>query len=288
MFSDWTMRRLISIVVLSATLPATAAGQRLPRTPEPGSPERTAILDAVRPTVERQVDAHVTFADVRLSVHDGWAYFRAIPYAREESREEARSDLRIPCEDCDPFVFALLRQDAAGWRMLEARVGAPPASSPLAEWTARHGAPAALAYRDPDDAALEAAMREYIDALAARDDRRFLALFTRTTPVLVVDNIESPAHVGTLTAAEMARDFRKRDGWYHVIFGENVDPVTGDRELDYYAEGFDNRMMWRRHGPGLYVKPWSSLDDGLRRMSYVRWKKDGGRWVVEEIGHFWS
>jgi hypothetical protein len=282
------MIRWIEGIILLVALPVAAYGQSLPQTPERGSPERTAILDAVRPEVERATGVRVTFVDAHVAILDGWAYVRAIPYARPEDRGEYGSGLQLGCEECDPFTFALLRNGGGGWRVAALQVGTEPAATPHQAWRSRHGAPATLFRRDPDAVALEAAMREYIDALAARDHRRWLALFSRAGPVQIVNGITSPPYVSIVTAAELEDDFGSRGGWYGAFFGVNVDPVTGEREFDYYAEGFDNRMMWRQDTPGLYIDPTHLVENGLRHASFVRWKKERDRWVVVEIGVVWS
>jgi hypothetical protein len=275
------MRWMIGAAVLCAMLPMSVSGQRLPRTPASGSAERAAILDVVRPAVERRESGRIVFADVHLAVLDGWAYLRAIPYPPTDETDTAYGGARISCHRCDPFVYALLRRDGAAWGVAALEVGAEPGTTPHAAWSARHGVPGALFRRDRDAEALEAAMREYIDALAARDPERWLALFPRTGPVRLVNSL-GPPYVGSATRSELRREIQEADslggGWW---FG-HIDPETGQKDHDYYAEGFDQRGMWRQDTPGLFINPSYPLNVGPRR-SHVRWKKEGGRWVVAEI-----
>jgi len=60
-----------------------------------------------------------------------------------------------------------------------------------------------------------------------------------------------------------------------------------EKLFDFYAEGFqgeDGRVMWRRHNDRVFAEP-AFLGDAMRHTLYVKWKKEAGRWVVEEIGY---
>lgn len=276
------MRLFLSISLLTV-IHTAAAAQPLPRTPERGSAERSAILDALRPPVERALDdVPMTFGDVSMVVVDGWAYVRAIPYA-------TASNLRDPGQgscDCDSYLYGLLRLEDAGWSVAALAVRVAPGATPYTGWAARHHAPAALFARDPDQVALEAAMREYIDAMAAGDARRFLALLPRTTPVRVVDASTEPPESKTTTYSQWAADFQARGDLYHrFIDGRVIDPQTQDKE-NFEAEMFQQlggRAMWHRYAPTVFVHP-LYLVDSLAGMRYVRWKKEDGRWVIAEFG----
>lgn len=275
------MRRLLLAAVFLAALHAPAPAQQAPHTPTAGSEERRAILDALRPAVERGAGVPVVFADVRLAVLDGWAYVRTIPYAHPSAHADTLSDLRLPC-DCDPFAHGLLRGGGGTWRVVDSAFGVPHGSSPQAAWAARHRAPAALFRRDPDDAALEAAMREFITAFATRAPERLVRLLPRTEKLVIVNRISTPSDTILVSTAELDAQFRKREGWYWIFFEGG--------EMDDYAEGFrekQGKTMWRRDAGTLYAQPWGGLDPaGWGRT--VRWKKEDGRWVVEELGVMWS
>src|SRR4051794_26335380 len=76
---------------------AAAAGK--PWTPKPGNPERKAILDALRPSVERELGQRVVFRPKQLAVQGDWAFFygdpqrpdgKPIDYRRTKFREEVK------------------------------------------------------------------------------------------------------------------------------------------------------------------------------------------------------
>lgn len=84
------------------------AGEKV-RTPKPGDPERTEILDAVRPAVEKMSgQPKIVFVVEQLLVCGGWAYLWGRPQTPDGSSQY---------ED----VTALIRRDAApgkGWRLV--------------------------------------------------------------------------------------------------------------------------------------------------------------------------
>lgn len=67
------LARLAAMVLtlFALALPATAQGAREPAR---GTPERAALMDAVRPLVEVRVGAPVEFVVVRLRVAGDWAF----------------------------------------------------------------------------------------------------------------------------------------------------------------------------------------------------------------------
>ncbi|HET7460413.1 MAG TPA: hypothetical protein VFJ82_04160 [Longimicrobium sp.] len=272
---------LARAAMLAAILAHPAAAQARANAPAAGSPLRAAILDALRPSVERRLRAPVTFADVRVREAGGWAYVRAMPYARSGTTPRL-----LVGERFDPFVHALLRSQAGTWRVVETAMEVPPAAAPYTPWSARHGAPAALFGRDADDAALEAAMREFIDAMAAGSPQRFLALLPRAARVRDINTITRELHASWFTRAQLANQFRRKDGAYFYWFGERDE--SGHKLEDYYAEQFQaaeggSRRMWRRSDGTVYYHP-RELRDGLRMgVTYVRWMKEGGRWVIAEM-----
>jgi hypothetical protein len=241
------IRQLLGAAAILALLDTAAPAQQLPRSPAPGSPERRAVLDALRPSVDRAIGHSVIFADVHVAVEGGWAYVRAMPYRLERSEGDTSRVLATPGA-ADPYVYGLLRSEG-GWKVVESVTGVAPAARPHTAWATRHDVPSMLFMRDRDTAALEAAMREHIKAFAAGDPQRFLALLPRRSTTTWVNNITYPpvgAGVST-TWAELAEDFRKKDGWYHLLFTGSDEGGT-EKLFDFYAElfqGEDSPLMWR-------------------------------------------
>lgn len=74
-----TAALLLAISVTASSL-AFAAG---PYTPKPGSPERKAILNAMREVVKRMSGLDVVFVVPYLKVDQGWAWIHTRPQSRD-------------------------------------------------------------------------------------------------------------------------------------------------------------------------------------------------------------
>jgi hypothetical protein len=87
--------------------PAAANGSTAEsaHTPPPGSPERRAVLDAMRAEIRRWHGLEVVFVVDELNVQEGWAWLHARPQSR---------DGRNRYED----VAGLLRLEQGAWRVL--------------------------------------------------------------------------------------------------------------------------------------------------------------------------
>lgn len=128
-----------------------AAAQGTPRTPQPGTPERMAILDAARVPVEKELQQPVQFAVKRLNVLDGWAYLSAnmqdphgqmIDYASTPYAEEAKHGLKS-----DAYL-ALLRKQDGKWAVITYSIG--PTDVAWAAWPGQYHTPEGLFGPIPD------------------------------------------------------------------------------------------------------------------------------------------
>jgi hypothetical protein len=84
-----------------------------PYTPKPGSPERKAILDAMRVVVKRMSGLDVVFVVPYLKVDQGWAWIHTLPQSR---------DGRSHYED----VSALLHKRQGKWKMADIAASCEP------------------------------------------------------------------------------------------------------------------------------------------------------------------
>lgn len=87
-----------------------------------GSPERKAILDVVRASVERRLGIKVIFVAERLAVYGDWAYAGLHPRTEAGKRIDYRRTLYakdyIPDLDSDA-VDVLLRRDGSSWSIVQ-------------------------------------------------------------------------------------------------------------------------------------------------------------------------
>ena len=91
-----------------------------------GSAQRAAIMDAMRPAVERELRGPVEFLVQRVSVRDGWALVMADPQRPGGGRIDPAD---IYPDDQAEFmdgltVSAILRFSGNGWTLVDHRIGA--------------------------------------------------------------------------------------------------------------------------------------------------------------------
>jgi hypothetical protein len=127
------------LAALTLLLAVPAAAQR-PTTPAHGTPERTAILDAVRTAVINHYNpaTAVRLNVRRLGVLDGWALAVVEPRAPSGA---LLPEYAAGCQ-CDCEVVSLLRRRDRAWQIVD--VDPDPCDAALMDWPAVHGAPAPL------------------------------------------------------------------------------------------------------------------------------------------------
>ena len=119
--------------------------QRKPYTPRPGSRERTAILDALRPPVQKALEQKVIFEVARLKVQNGWAFVMGVPRqpnGRPVDYRKTRYQQAIKDGVFDDGVMALLRKRGNRWRVVTYALGST--DYPADAWDEEFKAPAAL------------------------------------------------------------------------------------------------------------------------------------------------
>jgi hypothetical protein len=123
------MMRSAALALLLAALAAPAVAQPGTSAGAPataGSVQRRAILDALRPAVERQLGPRIEFRVDSIRVRDGWATVHAEPQRRGGGRLDPRRYLSPEqLEFADGVgVSAVLRHRAGRWQLVEHRIGA--------------------------------------------------------------------------------------------------------------------------------------------------------------------
>jgi hypothetical protein len=133
------MKHLFLTIALLCVSASSGRAQDAPYTPVRGSVERNAIMDAFRPTIQRNLGTTVIFTNVQLYVQNGWAFVTSAPRDPRGRRiiPEYRDNDPNCCSD---LVMGLLRWDGSRWRVVEYSVS-PAEAKP--SWQ-RHGAPAAI------------------------------------------------------------------------------------------------------------------------------------------------
>jgi hypothetical protein len=124
---------------------ASASAQGPPYTPKTGSPERKAIIDALRAPVEAKLKQKVVFQVDHLKVQSGWVFVRGIP--RQPTREPI--DYRgTPYQRAkesgafDDWICALLKSEGDKWRVVIFVIGATDVV--YTGWDSKYKAPPAI------------------------------------------------------------------------------------------------------------------------------------------------
>jgi hypothetical protein len=129
--------------LLFALLIGTALGQAT--TPNKGSADRTAIMNALRIPVERDLKQKVQFKISWLKVQNGWAFLKGIPQQRNgKPIDYKKTQYREAIEDgaFDDWVCALLRKKNGKWTVVQFQIGAT--DVPYVTWPDDYKAPIAI------------------------------------------------------------------------------------------------------------------------------------------------
>ena len=132
-----------SIIILSVILISAFAafGQKV-YTPEKGSAERKAILDALRVPVEKELKQKVQFAINDFNVSGNWAFLSGEPQDSDGNRPDysgTEFQEQIEADMFDNNFFALLRKTGGKWKVVTHAIGCTDVC--YATWWKDHKAP---------------------------------------------------------------------------------------------------------------------------------------------------
>ncbi|MBC7900824.1 MAG: hypothetical protein H7070_12325 [Saprospiraceae bacterium] len=138
------LRRLIilSAVMTAAFLSITAQSVY---TPEKGSVERTAIMNALRIPVERDLKQRIVFAADHFKVQGNWAYLSGTPQTTSGGRPNYRNTKYWDAVDSGAFdhnFFALLKKTGGKWKVTVYAIGCTDVC--FADWPSEFKAPKAI------------------------------------------------------------------------------------------------------------------------------------------------
>ena len=111
------------VAFLAAVLTGMSA---VASTPPPGSPERRAVLDALRPSIEARLGPQVEFVIDRIEISKGWAFVQAEPQRRGGGKIDWRRYFAADeWEHMDGMtVTAILRYERGRWNLIDKAIGA--------------------------------------------------------------------------------------------------------------------------------------------------------------------
>jgi len=122
-----------------------SAAAQTPVTPAAGSPDRKAIMDALRPSFEKQIGKPVIFVVKTLRVASGWAYWMGEPFrAPGKPVDWKKTKFKEDFEQgvMDSLSLALLKKSGKKWKVVELAIG--PTDFPVEDWLKKHKAPMSL------------------------------------------------------------------------------------------------------------------------------------------------
>lgn len=133
------------LLLLLPFVHAVAFAQNQPYTPKRGEPERQAILDALRASVDKELKKKVIFKVDHLKVQNGWAFLRGVPQQSDGRKMDYRGTVYQQARvdgAFDDWICALLRKRGDEWRVVKYVIGATDAV--YEGWDQEYGAPAAV------------------------------------------------------------------------------------------------------------------------------------------------
>lgn len=117
-------RRMLLLAGLTAIVSGPVIAESV--TPPPGSAERRALLDAVRPPIEAKIGPPVVFVVHVIHVWGDWAYVQAVPqrpggvpidWSRTKFKDDFARDIMTD------IVMCLLQRNGAQWTVTEFVLG---------------------------------------------------------------------------------------------------------------------------------------------------------------------
>jgi hypothetical protein len=143
------MGRKTIIAFVALLLMAAAAAAQPIVSPERGNPLRAEILNALRPTVEKETEGPVIFVVHALNVMGGWAYTEVTPQRPGGKRVDWRKTKFRDAFEADMFsglVLALLQKRSGAWAVVDYVVG--PTDVYWENWLSKYKLPRDL-FRGP-------------------------------------------------------------------------------------------------------------------------------------------
>jgi len=128
---------------------------------------------------------------------------------------------------------------------------------------------------------LEATMKKFIGSLKNKDTRTFLNCFSRYAQFRVKNVIQepnSPYYFRSISYSKLAADLKAKKGNYWTFLDRGDEGA-----MDCFADAVKETegRMWDKVTDDKFVPPDYDSSDTF----YVKWKKEGSRWVVAEIGY---
>lgn len=134
--------------------------------------------------------------------------------------------------------------------------------------------------------ALEAAMTRFQNAIASKNSAVVLSYISRTKGLTIMNTIEqnsgnadNPVLDSKMKYTTLATDFKKKGENYRNFF------TVSDVAPSLFDNFAGSKGKWRLGADNKFM-PFESGE--MQKNLYVKWEKEGTRWIVTEIGRMIS
>ena len=137
------MRSLL--IVFLIMMAAIGVAAQTAYEPAKGTPERKAILDALRIPIERDLKQKVVFVADNFKVQGNWAFVGGVPQRADGSAPDYTRTKFADAFDSGAFdnnFFALLKRTAGKWKVTTYAIGCTDVC--YTDWWSRYRAPKAI------------------------------------------------------------------------------------------------------------------------------------------------
>jgi hypothetical protein len=138
-------KKFLTVAIFLVALGAVSAFAQAVHTPEKGSAERKAILDALRLPVEKELKQKIAFNVEHFKVSGNWAFLAGTPQNENGGRPNYRNTPYRDAVDAGAFdnnFFALLKKTGGRWRVVTHAIGCTDVC--YLTWPKDHKAPKAI------------------------------------------------------------------------------------------------------------------------------------------------
>jgi len=139
------LKKLLFIALFIAALSAVSSFAQSVHTPEKGSAERKAIMDALRIPVEKELKQKIIFSVDHFSVLGNWAFLSGEPQNESGGKPNYRKTKYWEAIDAGAFdnnFFALLKKTGGKWKVTTYAIGCTDVC--YLDWWKQYKAPKAI------------------------------------------------------------------------------------------------------------------------------------------------
>jgi len=138
------LKKLFPSLAIVLVLAGATFAQKV-YTPEKGSPERTAILNALRVPVEKELKQKISFNIDNFRVQGAWAFLSGTPQSANGGQPNYRNTPYAGAVESGAFdnnFFALLKKTGGKWKVVAFSIGCTDVC--YATWWKDYKAPKAI------------------------------------------------------------------------------------------------------------------------------------------------